>query len=106
VQLPYAMLNPAKQDLRQQQSRPLLGVIQKQIEAARSAALPGGSLARCGLRRMEPLRFQAGAKLAKEKGVRIPPPRSVLKPLTNIPAARKLAAKRVAGCARYATFQS
>ena len=68
VQLPYAMLNPAKQDLRQQQSRPLLGVIQKQIEAARSAALPGGSLARCGLRRMEPLRFQAGAKLAKEKG--------------------------------------
>ena len=33
-----------------------------------SAALPGGSLARCGLRRIEPLRFQAGAKLAKEKG--------------------------------------
>jgi transposase len=32
--------------LRQQQSRPLLGVIQKQIEAARSAALPGGSLAK------------------------------------------------------------
>jgi hypothetical protein len=31
----------ARDALRQQQSRPLLGVIQKQIEAARSAALPG-----------------------------------------------------------------
>jgi transposase len=36
----------ARDALRQQQSRPLLGVIQKQIEAARSAALPGGSLAK------------------------------------------------------------
>jgi hypothetical protein len=36
----------ARDALRQQQSRPLLGVIQKQIEAARSAALPGGALAK------------------------------------------------------------
>jgi Transposase IS66 family len=32
--------------LRQEQSRPLLGVIRKQIEAARSMALPGGALAK------------------------------------------------------------
>jgi hypothetical protein len=36
----------ARNALRQQQSRPLLGVIRKQIEAARSAALPGGALAK------------------------------------------------------------
>jgi transposase len=40
-------LSPEARDaLRQQQSRPLLGVIQKQIEAARSGALPGGALAK------------------------------------------------------------
>jgi hypothetical protein len=31
----------ARHTLRQEQSRPLLGVIRKQIEAARSMALPG-----------------------------------------------------------------
>jgi len=36
----------ARHALRQQQSRPLLGVIRKQIEAARSTALPGGALAK------------------------------------------------------------
>jgi hypothetical protein len=36
----------ARHTLRQQQSRPLLGVIQKQIEAARSTALLGGALAK------------------------------------------------------------
>jgi transposase len=36
----------ARHALRQEQSRPLLGVIQKQIEAARSRALPGGALAK------------------------------------------------------------
>jgi transposase len=36
----------ARHALRQEQSRPLLGVIQKQIEAARSTALPGGALAK------------------------------------------------------------
>jgi transposase len=36
----------ARHALRQQQSRPLLGVIQKQIEIARSMALPGGALAK------------------------------------------------------------
>jgi transposase len=36
----------ARDALRQQQSRPLLGVIRKQIEVARSAALPGGALAK------------------------------------------------------------
>jgi len=36
----------ARHALRQQQSRPLLGEIRKQIEAARSMALPGGSLAK------------------------------------------------------------
>ena len=36
----------ARHALRQEQSRPLLGVIRKQIEAARSAALPGGALAK------------------------------------------------------------
>jgi transposase len=36
----------ARDALRQQQSRPLLGVIQKQIEAARSTALPGGALSK------------------------------------------------------------
>jgi transposase len=36
----------ARHALRQQQSRPLLGVIRKQIEVARSAALPGGALAK------------------------------------------------------------
>ncbi len=36
----------ARHALRQDQSRPLLGVIQKHIEAARSAALPGGALAK------------------------------------------------------------
>ena len=36
----------ARHALRQQQSRPLLGVIQKQIEIARSTALLGGALAK------------------------------------------------------------
>lgn len=36
----------ARDALRQQQSRPLLGVIQKQIEAARTTALPGCALAK------------------------------------------------------------
>ncbi|MGB9363790.1 MAG: IS66 family transposase [Candidatus Sulfotelmatobacter sp.] len=36
----------ARHALRQQQSRPLLGEIRKQIEAARSMALPGGALAK------------------------------------------------------------
>ena len=36
----------ARDALRQQQSRPLLDEIRKQIEAARSAALPGGTLAK------------------------------------------------------------
>jgi len=36
----------ARHALRQQQSRPLLNGIQKQIEAARSTALPGGALAK------------------------------------------------------------
>jgi transposase len=36
----------ARDALRQQQSRPLLDEIRKQIEAARSAALPGGALAK------------------------------------------------------------
>ena len=36
----------ARHVLRQQQSRPLLGVIRKQIERARSTALPGGALAK------------------------------------------------------------
>lgn len=36
----------ARHALRQQQSRLLLGVIRKQIEAARSTALPGGALAK------------------------------------------------------------
>ena len=36
----------ARQARRQQQSRPLLGEIRKQIEAARSMALPGGALAK------------------------------------------------------------
>ncbi len=36
----------ARHALRQQQSRPLLGVIRKQIEVARSAALVGGALAK------------------------------------------------------------
>lgn len=36
----------ARHALRQQQSRPLLGGIRKQIEVARSAALPGGALAK------------------------------------------------------------
>jgi len=36
----------ARDALRQQQSRPLLDEIRKQIEAARSTALPGGSLAK------------------------------------------------------------
>jgi transposase len=36
----------ARHALRQQQSRPLLDEIRKQIEAARSAALPGGALAK------------------------------------------------------------
>jgi transposase len=36
----------ARHALRQQQSRPLLGVIRQQIEAARSTALPGGALAK------------------------------------------------------------
>jgi hypothetical protein len=36
----------ARHTLRQQQSRPLLDVIQKQIEATRSIALPGGALAK------------------------------------------------------------
>jgi transposase len=36
----------ARHALRQQQSRPLLSVIRKQIEAARSTALPGGALAK------------------------------------------------------------
>jgi transposase len=36
----------ARHALRQQQSRPLLDVIRKQIEAARSTALPGGALAK------------------------------------------------------------
>jgi transposase len=36
----------ARYALRQQQSRPLLDEIQKQIEAARSTALPGGALAK------------------------------------------------------------
>jgi transposase len=36
----------ARHTLRQQQSRPLLGEIRKQIEAARSMALPGGALAK------------------------------------------------------------
>jgi hypothetical protein len=36
----------ARHALRQQQSRPLLGEIRKQIEAARSIALPGGALAK------------------------------------------------------------
>jgi transposase len=36
----------ARHTLRQQQSRPLLGVIRKQIEAARTTALPGGALAK------------------------------------------------------------
>jgi transposase len=36
----------ARNALRQQQSRPLLGEIRKQIEAARSMALPGGALAK------------------------------------------------------------
>jgi hypothetical protein len=35
--------------LRQEQSRPLLGVIEKQIEAARFGALPGGALAKACL---------------------------------------------------------
>jgi transposase len=36
----------ARQALRQAQSRPLLDEIRKQIEAARSTALPGGALAK------------------------------------------------------------
>jgi hypothetical protein len=36
----------ARHALRQQQSRPLLDEIRKQIEAARSTALPGGALAK------------------------------------------------------------
>jgi hypothetical protein len=36
----------ARHALRQQQSRPLLGVIHQQIEVARSTALPGGALAK------------------------------------------------------------
>jgi len=36
----------ARHALRQEQSRPLLDVIRKQIEAARSTALPGGALAK------------------------------------------------------------
>src|SRR5208337_2548616 len=36
----------ARHALRQQQSRPLLGMIQKQMEIARSTALPGGALAK------------------------------------------------------------
>jgi transposase len=36
----------ARHVMRQQQSRPLLGVIRKQIDAARSMALPGGALAK------------------------------------------------------------
>jgi hypothetical protein len=36
----------ARDALRQQQSRPLLDKIRKQIETARSAALPGGALAK------------------------------------------------------------
>jgi transposase len=36
----------ARHALRQQQSRPLLDVIRQQIEAARSAALPGGAVAK------------------------------------------------------------
>jgi transposase len=36
----------ARHTLRQEQSRPLLGVIRKQIEAARSMALPGGALSK------------------------------------------------------------
>lgn len=36
----------ARHALRQQQSRPLLGVIRKQIEVARSTALLGGALAK------------------------------------------------------------
>ena len=36
----------ARHALRQQQSRPLLDAIRKQIEAARSTALPGGALAK------------------------------------------------------------
>jgi len=36
----------ARHTLRQQQSRPLLDEIRKQIEAARSTVLPGGALAK------------------------------------------------------------
>ena len=36
----------ARHALRQQQSRPLLDEIRKQIEAARSTVLPGGALAK------------------------------------------------------------
>ena len=36
----------ARDALRQQQSRPLLDEIRKQIEAARSTVLPGGALAK------------------------------------------------------------
>jgi Transposase IS66 family len=39
----------ARHALRQQQSRPLLGEIRKQIEAVRSMALPGGALTKAQL---------------------------------------------------------
>jgi hypothetical protein len=41
-----ALSRDARHALRQEQSRPLLDEIRKQIEAARSAALPGGALAK------------------------------------------------------------